>query len=1367
MRNRSFLLKFSDIPHSSFSLGRFERRNILERLRGLAAVALAALLVVCLPKPALAQTPATAWGYISGSETANVDDSGTVPGGRYGAATWTDQGGNFWLFGGAGFDSNNVNSSLNDLWEYSGGTWTLKSGSFTVASGACNVGNYTSGAYAVGGRKYAATWVDLAGNLWLFGGFGCATTATAGDLNDLWMYNIASGKWTFEGGDQTTDQKGVYGAQFASSNTFLPGARESSVTWTTTDGSFWLLGGSGTDSSGNPGLLNDLWKFNPTTLAWTWVSGSLTNGQVGNYGTLGQPGANNVPGSREGAAGTVDSAGNLWFFGGFGCNASCATPGLLNDLWIFDPTTQEWTLEGGGQGQNQAGVAGTEFVTASANVPGTRDGSFLWIDAANNLWLFGGMGNGTDGTAGELNDLWEFDTTSLEWTWVGGKTTQAAAQAPVYGAEGTPAIGNIPGGRDSYAAWNTLDNNLWLFGGEGYDSSPTFGDLNDLWEAVLPTPTPAFSLPARTNPPYPGSQSLTITEALSPATIYYTTDDTTPTTSSPQYIGPFSIDNTETVQAIAVASGRSQSLVRSAAYVIGPETTTIVWQPPAPITYGTLLSSVQLDASTSVPGTFTYSPPAGTLLPVGTHTLQVTFQPDDPAQFTTASGSVQIVVNQATPVIAWPTPVNIPYGTALSATQLDATASFNGASLPGAFVYSPETGTVLTAGSHTLSVIFTPTDTVDYTTASFSVTLVVTQDTPTITWAKPAAITYGTALSATQLDATAAYNGIAIPGTFVYSPAAGAILPAGTQTLNVTFTPTDNTDYATVEASTTIVVNQATPVIAWPTPAAIAYGTALSVIQLDATASFNGAVVPGAFVYLPAAGSVLTVGQHTLSVTFTPTDAADYTTATASTTIVVNQATPVITWPTPAAIAYSTALSAIQLDATASVPGAFVYSPAAGTVLTAGPHTLTVAFTPTDAIDYTAATASVTIIVTQDIPTIAWAKPAAITFGTALSATQLDAIAAYNGTAVPGTFLYSPAAGVILPVGTQNLNVTFTPTDTTDYGTVQASTTIVVNQAASLINWPAPAAITYGTALSSTQLDATSAVPGTFVYSPAAGTVLTAGAHTVSVTFTPSDTTDLTPATASVSITINPATPVIAWNASAPIAYGTALSSSQLDATASNDGTPVAGTFVYSPAAGTVLPLGTTTLSVTFTPTDTTDYLSPVTATVQLTVTGNDFSITASPAQQAVISGLPAAYVITVAPIFGAYANAVTFSASGLPSGYSATFSPSSVTPGTAPANSIMTVSTNSSAAATRWPLLPIGGSGLVAAILAGFGLRRVRKASRWLLVVLIAVVTLASAAALTGCGGTASRSLANYPITVTGTAGGLTHTTEVILTVQ
>jgi hypothetical protein len=83
------------------------------------------------------------------------------------------------------------------------------------------------------------------------------------------------------------------------------------------------------------------------------------------------------------------------------------------------------------------------------------------------------------------------------------------------------------------------------------------------------------------------------------------------------------------------------------------------------------------------------------------------------------------------------------------------------------------------------------------------------QVTPTITWSVPAAITFGSALSSTQLDATAN-----VPGTFVYSPAAGTVLQAGAgQTLSVTFTPADTTNYTTATATTTITVNaaQATP----------------------------------------------------------------------------------------------------------------------------------------------------------------------------------------------------------------------------------------------------------------------------------------------------------------------------------------------------------------------------------------------------------------------------------------------------------------------------------------------------------------------------------------------------------------------------
>jgi hypothetical protein len=160
-------------------------------------------------------------------------------------------------------------------------------------------------------------------------------------------------------------------------------------------------------------------------------------------------------------------------------------------------------------------------------------------------------------------------------------------------------------------------------------------------------------------------------------------------------------------------------------------------------------------------------------------------------------------VTSSTPTITWATPAAITYGTALSGTQLDAKATFNGANVAGTYVYTPASGTVLGAGAQTLSVVFTPSNTSDYTAASGSVTLQVNQATPKITWAKPAAITYGTQLSATQLDATAS-----VAGSFVYSPAAGTVLAIGTQTLSVTFTPTDATDYTTQTATTTITVKQ-------------------------------------------------------------------------------------------------------------------------------------------------------------------------------------------------------------------------------------------------------------------------------------------------------------------------------------------------------------------------------------------------------------------------------------------------------------------------------------------------------------------------------------------------------------------------------
>ena len=222
--------------------------------------------------------------------------------------------------------------------------------------------------------------------------------------------------------------------------------------------------------------------------------------------------------------------------------------------------------------------------------------------------------------------------------------------------------------------------------------------------------------------------------------------------------------------------------------------------------------------------------------------------------------------------------------------------------------------------------------------------------TPTITWPQPAAIPYGTRLSRTQLNATAN-----VAGTFTYTPGDGALLGVGTHSLLATFRPTNPNRALGGTASTTIVVNQAKPVIQWPAPAAMGVGTALGSVQLDATTD-----IPGTFSYSPSSGTVLTtVGTLQLSTTFTPNDTVNYTTATATTTLTVNKGTPVITWSYPAPVEAGASLGSAQLNATANIPGTFAYAPAAGTVeSTVGTAALSVTFTPTDA-NYNVAQATV------------------------------------------------------------------------------------------------------------------------------------------------------------------------------------------------------------------------------------------------------------------------------------------------------------------------------------------------------------------------------------------------------------------------
>jgi hypothetical protein len=154
-------------------------------------------------------------------------------------------------------------------------------------------------------------------------------------------------------------------------------------------------------------------------------------------------------------------------------------------------------------------------------------------------------------------------------------------------------------------------------------------------------------------------------------------------------------------------------------------------------------------------------------------------------------------------------------------------------------------------------------------------------------------------------------------------------------------------------------------------------------------------------------------------------------------------ANPTITWSVPLAIAYGTALSPTQLDASAHYAGTFNDLPAPGTMLSAGTQTLTATFTPSDPMKVASATATNTLTVNKATPTLTWKTPAPIAVGAASSAAPLNATSS-----AAGVFVYSPAADTVMnTAGTQALVVSFTPTEMAGYNSAPGSGTLTVNAA--------------------------------------------------------------------------------------------------------------------------------------------------------------------------------------------------------------------------------------------------------------------------------------------------------------------------------
>ena len=356
------------------------------------------------------------WTWVKGADTLNsVGNFGiqgtaadtNLPPARNRPLYWTDNDGNFWLFGGLNFN----NERVNDLWKYDVGAnqWTWMKGS--AIAGAPAAGVYgTIGmedpANVPGGRNGGFNWTDNDGNLWLFGGSGFAADAAFQDrLNDLWKYDIATNNWTWMGGSDSNNPPApaVFGEFRTPDAANTPGARVSSASWTDQDGNFWLFGGG--IGGGISNRRNDLWKYDVTLNQWAWMDGDTIGGSAGviNIDDPTDPTEEDNPGARNGSMSWTDLNNNLWLMGGWGLPVAGVDPGFLNDAWMYNTSTNLWTYQAGPPGEiNDAGNYGMPGVPDPSNVPSNRASGANMVDQDGLLWLFGGVGS-----AGRHNDLWQ------------------------------------------------------------------------------------------------------------------------------------------------------------------------------------------------------------------------------------------------------------------------------------------------------------------------------------------------------------------------------------------------------------------------------------------------------------------------------------------------------------------------------------------------------------------------------------------------------------------------------------------------------------------------------------------------------------------------------------------------------------------------------------------------------------------------------------------------------------------------------------------------------------------------------------------------------------------------------------------------
>jgi uncharacterized repeat protein (TIGR01451 family) len=483
--------------------------------------------------------------------TQGVLSPDNVPPGVIGAATWTDNEGNLWMFSGIPFTINSYNHEKHHsaMWKYdiAAAKWVWMSGVQTSNAIAVydSLGN-ASVANFPGSRINAATWTDAEGNLWLYGGAGPSAVNAEGIAvnwiyhNDLWKYSPVTNLWTWIKGSAGSTNEVIATTGTENPANMPQGNHEKLISWKDNNGNFWLYG-----------TRNDqMWKYNPATNNWTLVKGSTASNIISPvYGEQGIANAVNTPGERTSAHGWTGPDGNLYFFSG-----ADDTSNSVRDLWKYTIADNTWTWIKG-CGSNQAGVCELKVKVESFSHPEVNPGATTskaphWQDSEGNLWVHGSDHQLYGQSAYFFSYLWKFNSATKQWQWMDGKLNWYPEVMPdpvlgaehpdydpgyringqtwtdlddnlwlfggniksdlwrynkqtkmwakmhgpnitnvygTYGSQGMPAPQNVPGSREDAVTWVDDAGNLWLFGGEGYGATTGMNKLNDLWKYDIST----------------------------------------------------------------------------------------------------------------------------------------------------------------------------------------------------------------------------------------------------------------------------------------------------------------------------------------------------------------------------------------------------------------------------------------------------------------------------------------------------------------------------------------------------------------------------------------------------------------------------------------------------------------------------------------------------------------------------------------------------------------------------------------------------------------------------------------------------------------------------------------------------------------